>query len=116
MTARDEGAARVRSLNDQMRANGLGGGPSERWVITSGVQALSAHAASEAVRLVRAFSSFDDGNDPYGEHDFGSITVADQAVFWKIDYYDRTLSEGSPDPSDPEVTCRVLTIMLASEY
>ncbi|MBW8911009.1 MAG: DUF3768 domain-containing protein [Sphingomonas sp.] len=50
--------------------------------------------------------------DPYGEHDFGSFSLFDQRFFWKIDYYDRSLSAGSPDPADAAATCRVLTIML----
>jgi hypothetical protein len=55
-------------------------------------------------------------NDPYGEHDFGALTVEDRKIFFKIDYYDRALAGGSPDPADPRVTTRVLTIMLAEEY
>ena len=39
-----------------------------------------------------------------------------QRIFWKIDYYDRSLSQGSEDPADPKQTVRVLTIMLADEY
>jgi len=35
---------------------------------------------------------------------------------FKIDYYDRSLHAHSPDASDADVTSRVLTIMLASEY
>jgi Protein of unknown function (DUF3768) len=35
---------------------------------------------------------------------------------FKIDYFDRELSMHSPDPADPSVTQRVITIMLAEEY
>ena len=39
-----------------------------------------------------------------------------EQIFWKIDYYDANLEYGSDDPSRPEVTTRVLTIMFAREY
>jgi hypothetical protein len=36
--------------------------------------------------------------------------------FFKVDYFDRTLNYHSPDPTDPAVTVRVITVMLADEY
>jgi hypothetical protein len=77
----------------------------------SGPQFVSCVIAS-----VRDFTAFEEGNDPYQEHDFGSVTVMSEQCFWKIDYYDRSRTQGSPDPADPSVTTRVLTIMLATEY
>ena len=65
-------------------------------------------------RAVEGYNSFAEDNDPYGEHDFGSFTVAGNKVFWKIDYYTQDLSRGC-DPLDPGCR-RVLTIMLAEEY
>jgi hypothetical protein len=35
---------------------------------------------------------------------------------FKINYYDKTLQFHSPDPADPSVTKRVITIMLSEEY
>jgi hypothetical protein len=35
---------------------------------------------------------------------------------FKIDYFDKALTEHSPDPAYPSVTERVITIMLAEEY
>ncbi len=37
-------------------------------------------------------------------------------IMFKIDYYDKDLNFHSPNPADPAVTERVLTIMLAEEY
>ena len=65
---------------------------------------------------VRNFSQFTPDNDPYGEHDFGAFDHGGERIFWKIDYYDIELEHGSPDPADPEVTTRVLTILLADEW
>lgn len=106
-------AARVRELNDAFRT----WDPSrEAWLATAGVTARGAAFLAASINAVREFANFSDGNDPYGEHDFAAIEVDGERLFWKIDYYDHTLTAGSPDPSDPRLTKRVLTIMLASEY
>ncbi len=85
-----------------------------RLVITQGIAALNDLDA--IIAKVSAFAEFTDGNDPYGEHDFGAVEHKGQTVFWKIDYYDLDLCMASPDPADPTVTARVLTVMLAEEY
>jgi hypothetical protein len=105
-------ATRIRELNDAFRTNMYGG----RWMITRGVQALGVAAMNGIVALVRSFDNFSEGNDPHQEHDFGSFEWHGQKIFWKIDCYDKQLEFGSPDAADPEVTARVLTILLAEEY
>ncbi len=37
-------------------------------------------------------------------------------IFFKIDYFEKSLTYHSPDPADPSITERVITIMLAEEY
>jgi hypothetical protein len=68
------------------------------------------------LEIVRSFCAFSDANDPFHEHDFGSFEFDNERFFWKIDYYDLTLSAASPDPSNEKLTQRVLTVMHASEY
>jgi hypothetical protein len=101
---------RIRELNDQARQTLTGC----RVLITPGVRALDATVATLGV--VQLYSDFTPDNDPFGEHDFGSFQFAGETIFWKFDYYDLDFSMHSPDAADPEVTARVLTIMLGSEY
>lgn len=103
---------RIRALNDRLRRTHTGG----MVVLTTGIRALGEAAVRELLEAVAQFDSFGAENDPWGEHDMGSLEFLSRRVFWKIDYYDSTLTGGSPDPSDPELTQRVLTIMLAEEY
>jgi hypothetical protein len=56
------------------------------------------------------------GGTTTGEHDCGRLEVEGYAVMFKIDYYDLDLRCASPDPADPNVTCRFMTLMLADEY
>ena len=107
-----ERAARIAELNDQFRLSGVGG----QVVATAGVDERGGHFVTAAVADVRAHAEFTPENDPHGEHDFGAFELQGRRLFWKIDYYDRSVTVHSPDPADPEVTTRVLTIMLAEEY
>jgi hypothetical protein len=106
-------SARIRELNDAYRCFGAGKG---RTMYTKTLCDLGVGFQLAALLCVKNYNSFTPGNDPHGEHDFGSFELDGEKVYWKIDYYDRYCEYGSEDPADPDQTCRVLTIMLASDY
>ncbi len=104
--------SRIRALNDDLRRSLAGG----VLMMTAGVIALGRTKQRAILDAVAAFDGFDADNDPYGEGDFGALEVEGERILFKIDYFDRGLTGHSPDPADPSVTTRVLTIMLAEEY
>ena len=112
MSFTEKQAARIRLLNDVLRETMMGG----QIVFTQGVRSLPTDQIATVMRKVREFNAFTKDNDPHAEHDFGAFNVHGQKLFWKIEYYDKSMERGSDDPSDISKTCRVLTIMLASEY
>ncbi|MBV1711589.1 MAG: DUF3768 domain-containing protein [Desulfomicrobium sp.] len=104
---------KIAKANDLLRQTFLTG----KVVMTAGVHSLPDDTREEIITKVRGFGAFTEDNDPYGEHDFGAFDQDGVGkVFWKIDYYDPTLTKGSEDPADPKQTRRVLTILLAEEY
>ena len=107
-TIANETSAKIAALNDAARSNAA------NYMATRGIMSLDEVTISEIFVAVQDFSKFTEDNEPYGEHDFGSFTVAGNKVFWKIDYYTQDLSSGC-DPLD-KACRRVLTVMLAEEY
>lgn len=99
-------AEKIAALNDQFRDMAID------VMMTPGARDVP-HVI-ELLKAVESYDQFSDDNDPYGEHDFGSLAWYGQTVFWKIDYYDSALKYGE-DPLSPGCR-RVLTVMLASEY
>jgi hypothetical protein len=63
---------------------------------------------------VRRFETFPEDNDPGNEHDYGCFEFLGEQVFWKIDYFTKTLDGGSENPADFDETCRLMTIALLS--
>ena len=102
----NEHATAIARANDEFRQAGWG------VTLTPGVQVLE--DVNGLMRAIRAFNTFSEGNDPYGEHDFGRIEWEGETVFWKIDYYNKALT-GGVSPMSPHCQ-RVLTVMLANEY
>ena len=88
-------------------------------VYTQGIASLPEEKIKAIFRAIVQFNDFDeaDGNNPYGENDFGAVDgIAPEKVFWKIDYYHSDACEsGAEDAASPS-TYRLMTIMLASEY
>src|SRR4051794_12708182 len=64
-------ASRIRDLNDQFRRSLTGG----MLAMTKGIIALGAKRQMAILSAIATFDSFDPDNDPYGEHDFGALTV-----------------------------------------
>lgn len=121
-------------LNDLARSEM---GENGRLVATQGIMALEFIDRRTICRAIQAFDSWDEGDDPYGVHDFGclfgtgpsgEIAWSTEAidteenpfvgtkVFWKIDVYADDLVHGAERPWVDNENVRVLTIMLASEY
>jgi hypothetical protein len=109
-----ERSTRIAALNDALRKD-----PSKPlWVFTAGVMSRGPGFVNGAINAVKAFTSFTADNDPYGEHDFGSVTVDGIDLYFKIDCFDADTghSFGASNPEIEDATSRVLTIMLVAEY
>ena len=97
----------IAQLNDEFRRSG------RDVFITSGVQALP--DVPGLLVAVQQFNTFTPDNDPYGEHDFGSIVwhrekdVLENRLL-RCHACNTGMTRSSPD-------CRrILTVLLASEY
>lgn len=102
----------IRFYNDELRRNLTGGGA----FMTVGVAALGPEMAQRIIDAIAQYDEFNVDNDPYGKGDFGCLELNGHRIFFKVDYYSKDMTGASPDPSDPSVTRRILTIMLAEEY
>ncbi len=87
-----------------------------KYMLSQGLSCLPFEELDTIITKVRNFKDFNQSNDPYGEHDFGKFSDNVHDILWKIDYYDINYEYGSPEPSDPAKTRRVLTVMLSFEY
>lgn len=103
---------KVKLLNDQFRTTFEGG----RIVCTQGIAGLQDDTRLKIFSAIQTFNNFTPENDPYGEHDLGSVKADGVTAFWKIDYFDKNLTWHSPAKDNPKVTERVLTVMLPEEY
>ena len=108
----DAKTVRIQQLNDEFRQRLIGGIA----VMTPGIAALGPAAVERIVRTVQVFDDWSHDSDPWQEHDLGAFEAEGERIFFKIDYFDKGLRAHSPDPSNPAVTERVITLMLADEY
>jgi hypothetical protein len=108
----DQRTQRVRELNDRFRKHLL----TVTFVMSPGVSDLGEEAGTRIVAAIAAFDDFSRTDDPDGQHNLGAFEADGQTIIFKIDCFDTDLKYQSPDPTDPVVTVRVMTVMLAHEY
>lgn len=108
-----ERADKIRQLNDQFRMRLKGSG---KVIFVGELAAKEFEHRDKVFQAVMKFEAFNQGDDPYGEHDFGAFDLDGERYMFKIDYYDPSMDAGSDDPADPTKTLRVMSIFYASDY
>lgn len=102
----------IATLNDTFRKTFTGG----QVLLTAGIATMSSEDKANIISLVQNFDNFTPDNNPYAENDFDSFDYKGNKIFFKIDYYDLNYEFMSKNPANPDITNRVLSIMLAEEY
>lgn len=102
-------AEKIAAANDALRKSLSNG----RVVITHRVAMAPGKTRAAILQAVRDYNAFDPENDPYGERDFGAVTVEGERYFWKIDDYDAEIASRN---SNLAATIRVITIMHWTDY
>ena len=102
----------IATLNDKFRRSFING----EVLLSAGIAAMSSEDKANIISMVQNFNDFTPSNDVYGEHDFLSIDYKGNKIFAKIDYYDLNYEFMSENPANPDITNRVLTILLSCEY
>ena len=107
----------LRQLNDAFRSDPalISTRALDQLLITHGVLSRGNAFVERAIQAIRTFSDFSKENDPWGEHDFGTFELDGECLSWKIDYYGLDLKTRSPEPRNPLLTRRVLTIYCDGE-
>ena len=106
---------KIAELNDKLRQNIFHSGK-DKVVLAHEFSLLPFDEQLRILTKVKEFKDFNEGNNPYGERDFGKIEHNGEDYFFKIDYYNLDMDACSDDASNPDITIRVLTIMRADEY
>jgi Protein of unknown function (DUF3768) len=88
-----------------------------RAILSPEIATLRPEAAVAIVNTIAVFDDFSRANGRFKPHDFGAFDLDDgRTIFFEIEYVDKSLTGPSPNPSDPAVTERVITIMLPAEW
>jgi Protein of unknown function (DUF3768) len=99
----------IRALNDAARQTFTGC----VLIVTPAFEKHPLTTKAHVLKSVREFQDFDEVRDT--EHRYGVINYQGTEFFFHMAYYDLSLQVHSPDPANPRVTRRVLTVGLASE-
>ena len=83
--------------------------------VTASIHALGPEFFRRALNIVRHYDNFRPDVNPYEDHDCGTFKLDGYECAWAIDCYNRDMSGSSANPTNTNITTRLLTIMLASE-
>jgi hypothetical protein len=69
-----------------------------------------------ALHQVAQYKDFTEANDPNGTHDFLKFELSNRSLIFSTVAYDKKLEFESPDPTDPDKTILVGTLMQNSDW
>jgi hypothetical protein len=93
---------RIIELNDRLRTSFRGG----RVQMTPSVYQLDSRLRGRVLSVLARYNKFSADS----EHDCGTFIFAGFAFEWRIEYRGADGTGVSPDPADPALTYRVLTL------